>query len=74
MAALFQLTAVACPQCKVNLLRCKDSKAGDMVFCTECLAGGCYKEVIEQQCDLTRQFVTRQFVQDLLREIQAASK
>lgn len=65
------LTSDRCPNCKVYLFRAKDAVSGEIVFCSECLAGGSYKEVVEKRGGLASGYVTRQRVDDFLREIRA---
>jgi hypothetical protein len=63
------LTGVQCPYCKVYLFRAQHPVSGEIVFCAECLAGGWYKEVVEQRGNLFRAFITRESVDNFLRQI-----
>jgi hypothetical protein len=69
MSAADHLTGVLCPDCKVYLFRAQHPVSGEIVFCAECLAGGWYKEVIEQRGGLIGSFIARQSVDDFLRKI-----
>ena len=69
MSTLDHLTGVRCPNCNVHLFRMQDPVAGEIVFCSECLAGGGYKEVVEQRGALSGSFITRQSADDFLRKI-----
>ena len=40
MNILDHLTEIRCPNCDVQLFRAFDPVAGEIVFCSECLAGG----------------------------------
>jgi hypothetical protein len=62
MSILDHLTDVRCPNCDVQLFRALDPEAGEIVFCSECLAG-------EQRGALTGNFVTRQNADDFLRKV-----
>ena len=44
MNILDHLTEIRCPNCDVQLFRAFDPVAGEIVFCSECLAGGRCKE------------------------------
>jgi hypothetical protein len=60
MSITDHLSELQCPHCKVQLLRALDLVAGPIVFCSECLAGGRYKEGMQQRGALTASFVTPQ--------------
>jgi hypothetical protein len=69
MSITDHLSELQCPHCKVPLLRALDLVASPIVFCSECLAGGRYKEVMQQRGALTGNFVTRQSADEFLRKI-----
>jgi hypothetical protein len=69
MSILDHLTEIRCPNCDVHLVRALDPVAGEIVFCSECLAGGRNQEVTEQRGALTGSFVTRQSADDFLKKI-----
>ena len=39
MSIIDHLSELRCPSCKVQLFRALDPVAGEIVFCSECLAG-----------------------------------
>jgi hypothetical protein len=49
MTILDHLTEIRSPNCDVHLFRALDPVGGEIVFCSECLAGGRYKEVTKQR-------------------------
>jgi hypothetical protein len=69
MSILDHLTDIRCPNCDVQLFCALDPVAGEIVFCSECLAGGRCAEVTEQRGALTGNFVTRQSADDYLRKV-----
>jgi hypothetical protein len=69
MNILDHLTEIKCPNCDVQLFRAFDRVAGEIVFCSECLAGGRCTEVAKQRGALTGNFVTRQSADDFLRKV-----
>jgi hypothetical protein len=69
MNILDHLTEIRCPNCDVQLLRAFDPVAGEIVFCSEGLAGGRSKEVTKYRGALTGNFVTRQSADDFLRKV-----
>jgi hypothetical protein len=69
MSILDHLTEIRCPNCDVQLFRALDPQAGEIVFCSECLAGGRCKEVTQQRGALTGNFVTRRSADDFLRKV-----
>jgi hypothetical protein len=69
MNILDHLTEIRCPNCDVQLFRAFDPVAGEIVFCSECLAGGRCKEATKYRGALTGNFVTRQSADDFLRKV-----
>jgi uncharacterized Zn finger protein (UPF0148 family) len=69
MSIIDHLTDIRCPNCNVYLFRALDPVDGEIVFCSECLAGGRCKEVTKQRGALNGSFVTRQSADDFLRKI-----
>ena len=67
MSILDHVTDLRCPNCDVQLFRALDPVAGEIVFCSECLAGG--RHVTKQRCALTGNFVTRRSADDFLRKV-----
>jgi hypothetical protein len=75
MSALDYLSGIKCLNCRLNLFGAKDARSGiKILFCTECLAGGKHEEIAEWGRSLTAEFVSRNFVDNFLRRIRAASK
>ena len=74
MSILDYLTDIRCPNCNVQLFRALDPVAGEIAFCSECLAGGRCKEVTKQRGALSGNFVTRQNADDFLRKIRPGSE
>jgi hypothetical protein len=74
MSIIDHLSELRCPSCKVQLFRALDSVAGEILFCSECLAGGRYKDAVEQRGALTASFVTRQTADDYLMKIRPGGK
>jgi Zn-finger nucleic acid-binding protein len=80
MSTSDHLSGVQCPYCKVDLFRAQDPVSGEIVFCPECLAGGRYKQVVEERGGLIRPFmlirpfITRESVDDFLRKIGPAGE
>ena len=60
---------VFCGRCRLHLLQSPESITSPIVFCDYCLSGGPYKEVMEEGKSLTARFVTREQVNQMLREI-----
>jgi hypothetical protein len=59
-----------CPDCDLYLFGAKETVSGnEVVFCTECRAGGGYEEIVKNRGRLTPRFVSRQFVNEFLRQI-----
>ena len=74
MSILDHLTEIRCPNCDVDLFRALDPVGGEIVFCSECLAGGCCTEVTKQRGALTGNFVTRQSADDFLRKVRPPNR
>ena len=71
MSILDHLTEIRCPNCNMQLFRALDPVDGEIVFCSKCLAGGRWTEVITQRGTLTGNFVARQSADDFLRKIRS---
>jgi len=69
MSILDHLTDIRCPNCDVQLFRAFDPVAGEIVFCSECLAGARSTEVTKQNGALTGNFVARQSADEFLRKV-----
>jgi hypothetical protein len=74
MSIIDHLSKLHCPSCKVQLFWALDPVAGEIVFCSECLAGGRHKDVVEQRGALTGGFVARQTADDYLMKIRPGGK
>jgi hypothetical protein len=59
-----------CPDCNVLLHRVTEPIAkDDIVFCSECGAGGPFRESIEEGKGLTRGYVTKTQIDHLMRQM-----
>jgi hypothetical protein len=60
--------SVRCPDCNVLLHRVTEP-ANDIVFCSECGAGGLFRESIEEGKGLTPGYLTKTQVDKLMRQM-----
>jgi hypothetical protein len=62
--------SVRCPDCSVLLYRVTEPTAkNDIVFCSECGAGGPFRESIEQGKGLSPGYLTKTQVDHLMRQM-----
>jgi len=62
--------SVRCPDCNVLLNRVTEPTAkDDIVFCSECGAGGLFKESIEEGKGLSPGYLTKTQVDHLMRQM-----
>ena len=63
------LLDIKCPDCDIYLFGTKGTGSGDqVVFCSECRAGGSYEQIVDNRARLIPRFVHRQFVEKLLQQ------
>jgi hypothetical protein len=58
-----------CPACNVSLYRVTEVIGRDIVFCSECGAGGLFRESIEEGKGLTPGYLTKTQINHLMRQM-----
>lgn len=67
MEPLHLVLTIACPDCRVRLVRVAQTDYQDFAICPSCMAAGIYESVVDDPAELAPGFALPDAVRDLVR-------